>query len=108
MIDLTQEKLISFNDAAGLLPSGIKPDFTTWWRWYRHGVRGVRLDTVKIGKRRATSAEAVRRFIAAISALEDSPAPEVDDPRVRKRDDSTRFLERTGILRPAGPSAQGG
>src|SRR4051794_13136085 len=45
---------------------------STLWRWATHGVRGVRLETVKIGSTTCTSAEALGRFIAT---LNNQPAP---------------------------------
>lgn len=34
-------------------------------RYFRHGIRGVRLETVLIGNRRFTSTEAIERFLRA-------------------------------------------
>jgi hypothetical protein len=67
-IDLQTEKLVTFNDATRFLPLGMRPAYCTWWRWFRHGVAGVRLETVRISGRRLTSAEAVERFLAAVAA----------------------------------------
>ena len=66
-IDLTRERPISFNEAAKYLPRGYRPHLSTWWRWHKHGIKGVRLETVVLGGRRYTTAEAVQRFASALS-----------------------------------------
>ena len=75
-IDLSCEQPITFNEAANFLPEASRPSLSTWWRWWRHGVKGVRLETVVVGGRRYTSASAVRRFAAALTATStDTPEP---------------------------------
>lgn len=106
MFDIAQERLISFNQAAELLPTGMRPDFSTWWRWSRRGWRGIKLETVRVGKRRLTSVEAMQRFIAATTALEDGPVPVATARRPPKNNDSVKFLETAGILTPNQPPQQ--
>lgn len=67
-IDITTEQLIDFNEAAELLPEGSRPTYATWWRWATKGVGGVKLETVKIGAKRATTASAVARFVETLTA----------------------------------------
>jgi len=67
MIDLKHETLLTFNQAAKLLPSGSRPSASTWWRWSQRGVKGQRLETVCIGGRRYTTREALARFTDALS-----------------------------------------
>lgn len=75
-IDLFSEPLLRFDEAAKLLPRQSRPSYTTWWRWSRRGIRGVRLDTVLCGGRRMTSAAALARFLAAVTAAgEGAQAP---------------------------------
>ena len=38
-------------------------------RYFRHGLRGVRLETVLIGNRRFSSVEAIERFLRATNKL---------------------------------------
>ena len=66
MIDTAAERLITFCEASGRLPS--KPHACTIHRWSRRGVRGVRLETVLVGGRRFTSVEALRRFMQRATA----------------------------------------
>ena len=67
-IDLTKERPVSFNGASRFLPDDLRPHATTWWRWWKKGRFGVRLETVVIGGRRYTTKAAVRRFITALTA----------------------------------------
>ena len=71
MIDVTVERPISFNQATKFLPDNRRPGFSTWWRWSVHGVRGVKLETILVGGRRCTTAEAVRRFFERVTAVAD-------------------------------------
>ncbi len=63
MLDYLTENIISLREAARLFPR--PPSTATLWRWVYGGVRGIRLESVVFGGRRYTSAEAVRRFLAA-------------------------------------------
>ena len=67
-IDITKECPIPFDLAATFLGNGFRPTYSTWWRWWRHGIRGVHLETVLVGGRRLTTADAVERFVTATSA----------------------------------------
>jgi hypothetical protein len=79
MIDITRETLISMSEAAGRVPSfrpGKKTHVATIFRWAQHGVRGVRLESIRFGGRLVTSVEALSRFVEALSnAPGDAPAP---------------------------------
>jgi hypothetical protein len=70
VINTEHEKLVRVpSEAAKIIPG--RPHASTVWRWYRHGVRGVRLETIVVGGRRFTSHEAVQRFIARTTAARD-------------------------------------
>lgn len=97
MIDFKNERLITFNQAADFLPPGMRPDYSTWWRWSSGGYRGIKLETVRVGKRRLTSVEAMQRFVAAITALEDGPTPPVKSKAIPPNE-SLAFLQAAGIL----------
>ena len=45
--------------------TGIRPSPAKCWRWYTHGIAGVKLQTWLVGGSRLTNLEAVRQFIAA-------------------------------------------
>ena len=75
-INLQEERLLTFREAAAYLPAGYTPRPSTWWRWWRNGHKNVRLETLVIGGRRYTSAEAVGRFAAALTEQSDRPDPQ--------------------------------
>lgn len=77
MIDVSRERPITFNTAAKFLPDGRRPGFSTWWRWSTHGIRGVLLETILVGGRRCTTAEAVARFFErTTAAASGQPVPQ--------------------------------
>ena len=108
-IDLSLERPISFNDAAKMLPDGKRPAYATWWRWRRVGIRGVKLETILIGGRRFTSAEAVQRFISATTAAADGAAPTVRTPRRRRLEQAQArdVLHHAGIATDKGTAKRG-
>lgn len=82
-IDLSQETLLTFPQAAATLPG--RPHVSTLHRWRLRGVRGVKLETCLIGGRRYTSQEALERFSAATTAAANGEAPKVRTPTQRER-----------------------
>lgn len=66
-ISLKSEQLLTFQEAAQLLPEGRRPRASTWWRWWKVGRNGVRLETLVVGGRRYTTAESVARFALALT-----------------------------------------
>ena len=77
MIDLAFETLVPVSDAGKLnilpaKPNGKRVHKATVCRWAKHGLGGVRLETVRVGGSRYTSAEALLRFFQRLS--EDRPA----------------------------------
>ncbi len=81
MIDIETEQLRLLTKASADLPG--HPHVSTVVRWWRRGVRGVRLETILIGGRRYTSREALQRFVARLSSQSD---PEPPLPARRQRD----------------------
>lgn len=81
MIDISQEKLLTFAEAAKRLPhrrAGRKVNVSTLHRWCTKGYQGVRLDFLKIGGTRCTSMAALQRFFDALTERDqgaDSAAP---------------------------------
>lgn len=65
MLNAKTEKLLLLCRATANVPG--RPHASTLVRWASRGVAGVRLETVKIGGRRYTSAEAIDRFISRTS-----------------------------------------
>ena len=83
MIDVENEKLVTFAQATKVLPG--RPNITTVWRWRNRGVRGVKLETILSGGRRFTSLEAIRRFQDQVTAAADGEPVRSETPRQRQR-----------------------
>ncbi len=79
-IDLDNEPLLNFTQAAELLPVGSRPSSSTWWRWHRYGIGGVKLETVVVGGARLTTKAALERFIVASSAAKDAARSQPGGP----------------------------
>ena len=106
-IDLACEELLSLTDAAKALPpiDGKRPHISTIWRWCRRGVRGVRLEYVRLGHRVCTTREALGRFAQRLADADEKPVaktsttPKRRTAKQRERDiaRASRELERAGI-----------
>lgn len=86
-IDLSLERVISLRDAAQFLPrqrGGKKVHVGTLYRWVSAGVRGVRLENLKLGGRIVTSEEALQRFADRCSSAD--PIREAHPSRKRQRE----------------------
>lgn len=89
MIDIDAENPVPLRSAGILVPgrNGRGVSYETLRRWWKNGIAGSRLETVKIGGVRHTTAAALKRFISRLNAPEDvivSPAQR------RKRAEETR------------------
>ena len=67
--NLIREPLISIRDAAASFPSigGRKQATSTVYRWCRHGINGIRLEYVRVGRSMATSRNALDRFLRRLA-----------------------------------------
>jgi hypothetical protein len=98
MILLTAEKLIPLREAPSHLPrrsNGKTLHISAIYRWMRSGVRGVRLETLKLGGTTYTSLEALQRFAIRLGAkpsTESGCAP-TSKPRSRHEVSTARLLE---------------
>ncbi len=68
-VDILNEAVVSLTEAARILPT--RPHCSTIWRWYRRGVRGIRLETAVLGGKRYTSKEAIQRFVERTTEAHD-------------------------------------
>lgn len=65
MIDISQERLIALREAPRHLPArpnGKRVHISACYRWINRGVRGVRLEVIRVGGSTYTSLEALQRF----------------------------------------------
>jgi hypothetical protein len=77
-IPLTEE-LRSIANAAKWLPTrrGDRPAHaSSLFRWAKYGLRGVRLETIRVGGTLCTSKEALERFFARLAERDDPHAPD--------------------------------
>ena len=98
MIDLTQEELVAIRDVPKHLPprpTGKRVHISAVYRWLLRGIRGVRLESLKIGGTTYTSKEALQRFADRLT----SPAQDLDTipattlTRKRQIDRATKQVE---------------
>jgi hypothetical protein len=90
MNDLLRETRLTFSELASR--EGVNT--STVWRWSLRGCRGVVLESLSIGSRRFTSAEAFTRFVAATTAIaQGGPAPSPAARTTRQREAAIRSAE---------------
>lgn len=88
MIDITQETLIPLSEAPRRLPprpNGKRVHISACYRWISRGVRGGKLEAIRIGGTTYTSVEALQRFGQHMSGNapgQEEPLP----PRARQRE----------------------
>ena len=71
MIDLASEQLVSLHDVPKLLPprpSGKRVHISAIYRWVQRGIRGIRLEVIRVGGTTYTSREALQRFSSPTAA----------------------------------------
>lgn len=89
---LTDEPLLPALTAVERV-TGQRPHPTTLNRWFRHGTKGVKLETLLCGGRRLSSVPAVKRFLEAVTAASDG-SPTLSAPRTnRQREAAIRKAE---------------
>jgi hypothetical protein len=81
MLDRFSEHLRLLTQAPRDLPG--RPHISTLVRWWRRGVRGVKLETILIGGRRYTSLEALTRFFDRLTEAREAP-PVVPPGKARR------------------------
>src|SRR5208282_1925974 len=94
-IDFHAEELLTFTEACDFVPRrrrGTKLHISTLYRWWKKGVRGVRLEVAVCGSSPATTREALRRFFDAVAAAKAPSAgrpPPAKTPRTARKDLAT-------------------
>ncbi len=109
-IDLQAEQLLSLTDAAKALPpiDGTRPHSSTVWRWCRRGLKGVRLEHVRLGHRVCTSLDALARFSQRLAETDERAAerpvshttigrPRTDAEQERAVQAAKKELDRAGV-----------
>jgi len=62
---LLTEDLLGLNEVPPVLQKRV--NISTVWRWTNRGIKGVQLETIKLGGKTLTSVQAVTRFIESTS-----------------------------------------
>ena len=98
MIDLTQEELVPIRDVPKHLPprpTGKRVHVSAVYRWLLRGIRGIRLESLKIGGTTYTSKEALQRFADQLSSPthESSTTPATTLTRKRQIDRAAKQVE---------------
>ncbi len=91
------EQLLTFAEAAGLLPrrrAGRKVHPATLFRWSRTGIRNVRLETIRIGGTLCTSREALQRFFDALTQTDSTSGTPASTSNKRAAEQRTEVAER--------------
>jgi hypothetical protein len=94
-INVLTEQTVTLTQAAKLLPrlrGDRKVHVSTLHRWIKRGVRGVRLESAKIGRTCVTSREAIQRFVDRSSG---APVAAAAAPAVSERIEAE--LDRHGL-----------
>lgn len=89
MSDLSNERLISIGDVPKHLPrraTGRRVHISAVYRWMSSGVRGVRLESVRVGGSTYTSVEALQRFADRLTGSESAQPARAAIPRRRERE----------------------
>ena len=73
---------------------GSKVSVAAIHRWASKGIRGVKLESIKVGKTRCTSNDALKRFFQAIAEPRPAPPP----PAPRRLESVNRRLADLGFL----------
>ena len=99
MIDISSETVLPLREAAKLLPrrrQGRPVHASTLHRWASRGIKGVRLETIRIGGVRCTSPPALQRFFDQLTRA--TTTEELADNSVVKLDQSDvdRNLDEAG------------
>ena len=107
MIDVAVEQLLHVRMVPRLLPprpNGRRVHISAVYRWMSRGVRGVRLESVKVGGSTYTSVEALQRFADQLTGSESAQPARAATPRRREREIERAARRLHEILGPSHPS----
>lgn len=99
MIDVRSEQTFPVSQTAAHVPVHRARRFhhSTAYRWAKHGVRGVRLEAIRVGGTFCTSAEALQRFYERLTDPQvgtDLPGPAYTPRSRRAAQEAAVALER--------------
>ena len=100
MIDLQDEEVLSLTEATKRLPrrrKGKRPHVATLYRWAGAGVRGVTLETLRVGGTLCTSLQALQRFCEACTDPSSRPSSSTSKSREREIKKAEAELAEAGL-----------
>ena len=100
MIDLQAETVLTLADAARYVPRrrrGRKVHVSTLYRWAQRGIRGIKLETLRLGGGLVTSVEALQRFAERLTSVDGAPVTRSEPQRRRDTAWAEAELEKLGI-----------
>jgi hypothetical protein len=95
LIDIGTEQLVSLHEVPRLLPargSGKRIHISAVYRWVQRGIRGTRLEVIRVGGTTYTSREALQRF-AAPPVSPNQPARPESPARQKQIDQAIKSLD---------------
>jgi len=107
MIDAANETLVALRDVPRCLPArpnGKRLHISAVYRWTLRGIKGVVLESIRIGGTTYTSQEAIQRFSDRLSGPAPAQLPPAGVSRVRQRqlDQANAAVSRAfGLDRPS-------
>jgi hypothetical protein len=99
MIDIHRERILTPAQAARVRPPGRKgrpTNVATVYRWIKKGVRGVKLEGIRIGGSLYTSQEALQRFAERLTNRTSAPAVSHAPPDARHERNVDQALAELG------------
>jgi hypothetical protein len=99
-IDITKEMTFKLSVAPRRLPRRRRRKrihVSTFHRWANNGLRGVILETIRIGGTRCTSMQALQRFFDALDETPQSPPSPTPTRVKRDAEDAGAELEAEGF-----------
>jgi hypothetical protein len=101
MIEIESETLIPLREVSKLLPvrpNGRRVHISAIYRWVQRGIKGVRLEAIRIGGTTYTSREALQRFALPADAVQFQSANPLSKARQKQIDTAVQWLDE--FLRP--------
>ena len=95
---ITDETVIDIKDAPLHYPTPVS--LATAWRHALKGIDGVKLETAKVGRKRITSIEAIRRFVERQTTADEARRAQAsgnDEPPDERPPELQRRMETAGL-----------
>lgn len=108
MIDVEREKLVAIREVPSLIPprpSGKKIHISACYRWVSRGVRGVKLEAIRLGGTTFTSIEAIQRFADRLGSADRSTPTRTISREQQLNRMRARLSERLGTVSDAAKHA---